>query len=333
MDQETGSVRRRSSRLAARGITTTPKAETIVKKTAKSSEKPKRTKRKPTEEVIELPEAKKTKTDDELDEKLEDSKEVETNNVEKNVSAVITPMDVDNVVKTYVSPPSSVKNNNALQTAVEKTDDTSLEDSKEEEKVCVKTSSEIEKDQTAAPSTDDKVQPEVAKEPIQIIEPEKNEVSQKEREQEPVALDNTTTNGDDDDKGKVELMVETVKKDIGFIVAAKDTVTAKDAVTPNGNIVDQTKATNGDDKPVAESEAIEPTKVLNDNTNHVVETDLKAITINTAAITASNDTLNVEQVGKEVEAKVVDDNTVDNASVLAGDNAPSAVDQTSNLVS
>lgn len=328
MDQETGSVRRRSSRLAARGITTTPKVETIVKKTAKSSEKPKRAKRKTNEEVIESLETKKTKTDDKLDDKLEDSKEVETNNVEQNVSAVITPMDVDNVVETYVSPPSIVKNNNALQTAGEKTDDTSLEDSKEEEKVGVKASSEIEKDKTAEPSTDDKVQPEVAKEPIKVIEQEKNDVSQKEREQEPVALDNTTTNGDNNDKGEVELMVETVKKDTGFFVTAKDTV------TPNGNIVDQTKATNGNDKPVTESEAIEPTKVLNDNTNHVVETDLKSITINTAAITASNnDTLNVEQVGKEVEAKVVDDNAVDNASVLAGDNAPNAVDQTSTLVS
>lgn len=318
MDQETGSVRRRSSRLAARGITTTPKAETIVKKTTKSSEKPKRAKRKTNEEVIELSEVKKTKTDDKLDDKLEVSKEVKTNNIEKNVSVVITPMDVENV-ESYVSSLSIVKNN-ALQTVGEKTDDTSLEDSKEEENVGVKTSSEIEKDKIAAPSTDDKVQPEVAKEPIKIIEQEKNDVSQK--EQEPVALDNSTTNGDNEDKGKVELMVETVKKDIGLFVASKDTVTS------NGNIVDQTKATNGDDKPVTKSEAIEPTKVLNDNTNHVVETDLKAITINTAAITASNnDTLNVEQVGKEVEAKVVDDNTV------AGDNASNAVDQTSTLVS
>jgi len=323
MDQETGSVRRRSSRLAARGITTTPKVETTGKKTAKSSEKPKRTKRKTNEEVIELPEVKKTKTDNKLDDKLEDAKEVKTNNVEKNVSDVITPMDVDNVVETYVSPPSNVKNNNALQTVGEKTD----EISKEEEKVGVKTSSEIEKDKTAASLADDKVQPVAAKDPIKIIEQENSDVSQKEQEQEPVALDNTTTNGDND-KGKAELMVESVKKDIGLFVTAKDTV------TPNGNIVDQTKATNGDDKPVAESEAIEPSKVLNDNTNHVVETDLKAITINTATITASNnDTLNVEQVGKEVEAKVVDDSTVDNASVLAGDNAPNAVDQTSTLVS
>jgi len=316
MDQETGSGRRRSSRLAARGITT-PKAETAVKKTAKSSEKPKRAKRKTAEEVIELPEAKKTKTDDQPDNKVNDPKE-ETNDVEKNdASAVIAPTDVVNV-ETDGSPPSGVKNND-LQTVGEKTDENaSLKDSKEEE-VCEKTSSEVEKHIVAAPAIDDKIQPEIIKESIQITEHEKNDVPKGEPEQEPVALDNNMTKSESDDKKTVELVVEAVKNDIGFCVTAKDTA------TPNGNIVEQVKATNGDNK----SEAIEPIKGLNDNTNHVVETDLKSVTINNAAITTSNnDTSSVEQVEKEVEAKFVD-----NASVLAGDNTPSAVDQTSTFVS
>lgn len=316
MDQETGSGRRRSSRLAARGITTTPKAETAVKKIAKSSEKPKRAKRKTAEEVIELPEAKKTKTDKPNNE-VNNPKE-ETHNVEKNdSSAVVTPIDVENV-ETDGCPPSSIKNN-ALQTVEEKTDENApLKDSKEE--VGEKTSSEVEKDIVAAPAIDDKTKPEVIKEPIKIIEQEKNDVRQGEPEQEPIVL----TNSESDDKKTVELVVEAVKNDNGICVTAKDTA------TPNGNIVEQVKATNGGNK----SDAVEPIKVLNDNTNHVVETDLKSATINNAAITTSNnDTSSVEQVEKEVEAKFVD-NTIDNASVLAaGDNTPSAVDQTSTFVS
>lgn len=80
MDQEGG--RRRSSRLAARGVST-PKTETI-KKALKSSEKPKRTKRKTAEEVVELSETKKNKTSEEID---------NPNDIEKNEVSDVTPMD------------------------------------------------------------------------------------------------------------------------------------------------------------------------------------------------------------------------------------------------
>jgi len=346
MDQETGSGRRRSSRLAARGVTTTtPKVETIAKKTAKTPEKPKRAKRKTTEGVVELPEAKKTKTTNKDDEVGVVQQEQTTNSVEKNnVSVVIAPMDVDVVTEPDVSSPSSVKNNDTLQSVGEKTDGTPPKDSKDKEIVGgEKAPAEVGKDKIVA--IDDKVQPEVVK---VTTEQENSGIAQGEPEQEPVTLDNTTANGESAGKETVvesAAVIDTVKNDVGFCVAAKD--------PPNGNVVivvpavadDQAKAvataaTNGDDKSVVESKpvvAVEPTKIVKDSTNHVIETDLKAITVHNAAAAAAvrnDDVSSVEQqqVGKEDEAKVI----VDNASVvLVGDNAspPSTVDQTSTFVS
>lgn len=319
MDQEGNNGRRRSSRLAARGIVTTPKAETIVKKTVKSSEKPKRSKRKTTEETVELPEAKKTKTDD-----IDNPEKNETNNVDENDVSGISPMDVDNVEETNVSPPSDVEKKD-LPTVEEKTDEL-LEDSKDQEAVekLPVTNDEKEKDNKSVDETKDE-KSEVTEEPIKVKDPEiteqpKNDTSQDEAKQEPVALENT--NGKIEEKEKIE-SVEEIVNDIGFCVATKD------IVTPNGDTDEQVKSTNGDES-ITDIEAIEPIKALHDETNHVEETDLKAVTA-TTAITTNNDAPIVDQVEKELDKAA--DNVVDNnISASADDNAPK-VDQLSTVVS
>jgi len=331
MDQE-GNGRRRSSRLAARGVMTTPKAESIVKKTLKSSEKPKRSKRKTTEEIIELPEAKKTKTEEKKSEDKVDNpgKNVtnDVNNVENDVSGIL-PMDVEeNDIsgispidndETNVSPPSDVEKKD-LPTIEEKTDEP-LEDSKDQkvvEKLPV-TGDEKEKDNMLVETKDEK--PEITEELIKKKDPEitekpDNDASEDEPKQEPAALENS--NGENK---TIESVEEIVNNDIGLCVAAKD------IITPNGDTDEQIKSTNGDQS-FTEKEAIEPIKVLHDDTNHV-ETDLKAVTT-TTAISTNNDEPIVEQVEKELD-KAADD-VVDNISVSADDNAPK-VDQLSTVVS
>lgn len=300
MDQEGG--RRRSTRLAARGVST-PKTETPVKKTIKSSEKPKRAKRKTVEEVVELPDTKKSKTEDETSFDTTDKPENKTNNVEQNDVSSVTPMDEDN------------KEENDKPAVVEKAD-VSIQDSKEQTD---KNSASNDKEENIDLALEEK-QPEVTKEP-EIVEQLKNDVSQEKPLQEPVALENT--NGKIDDKKTVESVKE-INNDNGFCVAAKD-------ITPNGDTDTQIKSTTNGDELVMEPEAIEPTKVIYDNTNHVAETDLKTVTtppsVNT---TTNNDVSGVEQVAKELD-KVVD-NAVDSVTVSADDNAPK-VDQSSTVVS
>ncbi|XP_060857256.1 myelin transcription factor 1-like protein [Metopolophium dirhodum] len=320
MDQEGNNGRRRSSRLAARGIVTTPKAEIIVKKTVKSSEKPKRSKRKTTEETIELPEAKKTKTEDKTSsDEIGNPEENETNNVDENDVSGISPMDVDNVEETNVSPPSDVEKKD-LKTVEEKTD-VLLEDSKDQEAVekLPVTKDDKDKDNKSVDETEDE-KSETTEELIkvkdsEITEQPNNDTSQDEAKPGSVALENT--NGKSEEKEKIE-SVEDIVNDIGFCVATKD------VVTPNGDTDEQVKS-NGDES-TTEIEAKEPIKALHDDTNHVEEKDLKAVTA-TTAITTNNDAPIVDQVEKEL------DNVVDNnISASADDNAPK-VDQLSTVVS
>jgi len=330
MDQEGNNGRRRSSRLAARGIVTTPKAEIIVKKTYKSSEKPKRSKRKTTEETIELPEAKKTKTEDKTSsDEVDNTEENELNNVDnvdKDISG-ISPMDVDNV-ETNVSPPSNVEEKDSP--IVEEKSDILLEDSKDQEVVenlPVTNDEKDEKEKNNMSVETEKEKTEITEELIKIKDPEiteqpNNDVPQDEPEPEPKqdpALENS--NGKSDEKETIESVEDIVNNDIGFCV------TTKDIVTPNGDTDEQVKSINGDES-ITETEAIEPIKVLHDDTNHV-ETDLKAITT-TTAITTNNDVPIVEQVEKELDKAA--DNVVDNINVSADDNAPN-VDQLSTVVS
>lgn len=330
MDQE-GNGRRRSSRLAARGIVTTPKADIIVKKTIKTSEKPKRSKRKTTEEIIELPEAKKTKTEGKASDEVDNPEENETNNVEnvENDVSGISSMDVDNV-ETNVSPPSDEEKKD-LPAIEKKTDVVPLEDSEDQEvskdedlvdeKLPV-TNDEKDKDNASVETEDDKS--EIAEEIIKMKDPElteqpKKDVSQDEPKQELVALENT--NGKSDEKEIIE-SEEIVNNDIGFCVATKD-----DIVTSNGDTDEQVKSTNGDES-VTETVAIEPFKIYYVDSNHV-ETDLKAVTT-TTAIATNKDVPVVDQVEKELDKTA--DNVADNTSVSADDNAPK-VDQLSTVVS
>lgn len=353
MDQESG--RRRSSRLAARGIITTPKAEIIVKKAnVKSSEKPnKRSKRKTTEEIIELPEPKKSKTEDKSS--SDEVEENEVDNVAKNDISGISPMDVD-------EPPIKEKKD---LTKVEEKTAVPLEDSKDEEVVdklpvtneekkevntSVKTEGETEKVIATVETKDeqekvdvsieidedikkeveikvetDNEKPEIEEDLMKIKNPEiteqpKNDVSQDEPKQEPVALENT--NGKSDENGTIEAVEEIVKNDIGFCVAATE-----DIKTPNGDTDEQVKSTNGDES-IVETVAIEPIIVLHDDTNHV-ESDLKAVSA-TTAISTNNDAPIVEQVEKELDKSA--DTVVENKNVSADDNAPK-VDQLSTVVS
>lgn len=324
MDQEGNNGRRRSSRLAARGIVTTPKAEIIVKKTVKSSEKPKRSKRKTTEETIELPEAKKTKTEDKTSSDVIDNpEENKTNNVDENDVSGISPMDVDNVEETKVSPPSGVEKKD-LKTVEEKTD-VPLEDSKDQEAVekLPVTNDDKEMDTKSVDETEDE-KSETTEELIKVKDPEiieqpKNDTSQDEAKQGPVALEKT--NGKSEEKEKIE-PVEEIVNDIGFCVATKD------VVTPNGDTDEQVKS-NGDES-ITEMDAKEPVKALHGETNHVEETDSKAVTA-TTAITTNKDAPIVDQVEKEL-GKAADNVVDNNISASADDNAPK-VDQLSTVVS
>lgn len=275
MDQESG--RRRSSRLAARG---TPSKAESVKKPIKSVEKPKRSKRKTTEEAIELPEAKKTKTEETSDE-LDSSIEKKSNDV-----SGITPMDEENVEADVSLTPIVEQNENPA--VEEKTD---IPDSKEKEDNELNSVAKDEKVDKSL-TNDDEEKPTLIKDAENVEQP-KNDVSK----EEPVAVEDT--NGKNDDQEKIEPVEETLKNDIEFLGASKD-------ITPNGDTNDQVKS-NGD-KSITEPEAIEPIKVLHDNTNHLAETDLKTVTA-----TSKNEVSNVEQVGKVGE--IAADNTVeDNAS-------------------
>lgn len=321
MDQESNSGRRRSSRLAARGVTT-PRAEAAVKKTVKSSEKPKRSKRKTTEEVIELPEAKKTKTENKTSDEVDNAEINNASDVEKNE---ISAMDVDNN-DTSVLPPSS-EEENAKPTIEDKTD-APTQDSKEQEVIeNIPVAKENKEKIDTSLSTDDKKQTEAAEDSIKIKDPEtteplKNDVLQEETKQESVVLENS--NGTSDEKETVE-PVEVIKSDNGFCVA-------KDNITPNGDTNDtvkpEIKSTNGDQS-LQKLEVIETIKVLEDK-NHTIETEIKAVTTPTIVITASsNDASSVEQVEKELEKTV---ENVDDKSIPADDNAP-IVDQSSTVVS
>lgn len=274
MDQESG--RRRSSRLAARG---TPTKAEIVKKPIKSVEKPKRSKRKTTEEAIELPEAKKTKTEETSDE-LDSSVENKANDV-----SGVTPMDEENVETDVTLPP--IVEQNVTPAVEEKTDIPDSKEKEDDEINSVAKDENVDKSLTIDEEDKPEEKPTLIKEP-EIAEQPKNDVSK----EEPVALEDT--NGKSDEE-KIESAVETEKNDVEFRVANKD-------ITSNGNTNDQLKS-NGD-KSITEPEAIEPIKVLHDNTNHLTETDIKTVTA-----TSKNDVSNAEQVEKVGD--IVTDNTID----------------------
>lgn len=323
MDQESISGRRRSSRLAARGVTT-PRTEVTVKKTVKSSEKPKRSKRKTTEEVIELPEAKKTKTENKTSSDEIDN--VETNNandVEKNE---VSAMDVDNN-ETNVLPSSNVEEND--KPTIEDKTDVPTQDSKEQEIVeNIPVAKEDKEKVDASLSTDDK-KPEAAEDSAKIKDPEtteppKNDVSQEETKPEPVVSENS--NGTIGEKETVE-PVEVTKIDTGFRVATKDTLTSNG--NANDKVKPEIKSTNGDQS-IQKLEANDAVKALREDKNHTIETEIKAVTTPTIIITTTNnDASSVEQVEKELDKTV---ENVDNKSISVDDNAPN-VDQSSTIVS
>lgn len=312
MEQDTG--RRRSSRLAARGVTT-PKTEVVVKKTLKSSEKPKRTKRKINEDIEKLTDAKKTKIEEKTHNEVETHKERKTNDIVMKDVSVVIEMDENNI-KANMMLSKAEQNNKPIiekKPAVISTEP------------CKQTMDIDEKKEVDVPlESSDENQTETTEEPTKVKEPEnndqkENDVSQDETKQESVCLENV--NGKKDEKETVE--EEIIKSDIELCVN-------KDTVTPNGDTGDQEKPANGDE-PVAETETIEPITVLQDDTNHIIETDLKAVSIPTIAITASNtDTTSVE--GDEKELDKVVNNVVDNMSVTVENNTPN-VDQSSTVVS
>lgn len=307
MDQESGSSRRRSSRLAARGVTPS-KTESAVKKIIKTAEKPKRTKRKTTEDTIELPVAKKFKTEAKkaktpaetpaVDE-VGTPEESKVNNVETNEVSSVTPMDV--VTKEVDDEPSVEK----------ETEEEPVSDCKEQKEEMPVAKDEKETVDASPQKTLDKKPLEIIEEPI--VE-ESDDVPQEKPVQE-IALKNT--NGNNDEKETVVSPIkESVTNDNGFCVAANKIANS------NGNTDTPIKTTNGD-KSITEPEAI---KVLHDNTNHVVEADLKAVNT-AAAITTSNIGVpSDEQVEKETDQKV------DDVVVSADDIAPT-VEQPSTVAS
>jgi len=386
MDQESG--RRRSSRLAARGVVLTPRAEAAVKKTLKSSEKPKRTKRKTTEEeIIELPEAKKSKSETKtIPDEVDEPANIKT--IEKNDISDVEPID-ENDKKEDIKK-DDIKNDDIKKEDIKKDDikkddikkededdkkedinkedikkedikkedikkedikkedikkeDIKKEDDKNEDNKKVEDKLEDNEEEFIQDSSEQVVEllvsneekekvllvtediPKSSEEPMEeetpeVIEPEKNDIPQEEPKPETVLLENTNGKNDDDNTVKE---VEVLNKDIGFCVT-------KNTVTPNGDTDVQVKSTNGEEKKITEIDALEPIKVLNDNTNHVAETDLKTVTI-TESITASiKDESSVEQIEKEQDT--VADDITDTVNVSADDNGTPKVDQSPTVMS
>lgn len=227
MDQEGSNSRRRSSRLAARGVVGTPRAE-VVKKPPKTSEKPKRSKRKTSEEIIELPDAKKIKTEvttssDEVN-KAEDNK---TNNLTNDLSAV-TPINVDNI-ENNEEPNDKSANDELTEKIIEKTP----VNNEEKEKI----------DSSLKADDEEQIKN------LEITEQPKNEVE--ESISIPVKLENS--NGNDEVAKPVD--------NIGFSTANGDTEEMK--LTTNGNksapeseAIEPIKVRHGDTNHVVETELI-----------------------------------------------------------------------------
>lgn len=227
MDQEGSNSRRRSSRLAARGVVGTPRAE-VVKKPPKTSEKPKRSKRKTSEEIIELPDAKKIKTEvttssDEIN-KAEDNK---TNNLTNDLSAV-TPINVDNI-ENNEEPNDKSANDELTEKIIEKTP----VNNEEKEKI----------DSSLKADDEEQIKN------LEITEQPKNEVE--ESISIPVKLENS--NGNDEVAKPVD--------NIEFSTANGDTEEMK--LTTNGNksapeseAIEPIKVRHGDTNHVVETELI-----------------------------------------------------------------------------
>lgn len=323
MDQESGN-RRRSSRLAARGVATTPKPEIVVKKSLKSTEKPKRSKRKTSEEASETSISKKTKTEEKKSSKaLDEEKEKEINDVSTDV-----PMDVDNIESTVLTS-SNVETNDKPE--VEEKTDAPLQDSKDQEvieKTSVTTNDE-KKDSTSLPI--DKMEkpqateePEIKEEPAdekEVTEPKEtksteqltNNVSQEEPKQQDPVLEN----GNDKNDGEkvVQSAEENEKSDTTN--ATKDVTT-----TPNGNDFDD------DDKPYTgdDPNEIEFELIYNNSIKHALQGTIPDISICTCPLKNESTAAHVE---KQETTKDIG-NAVDNTkNVSADDN----VDQPSTVVS
>lgn len=309
MDQEGG--RRRSTRLAARGVASPIAESPVVKKAVKSTEKPKRAKRKPTEDVVDLPDSKKSKSEENSSDETDKPEENKTNNIEK-IEEVDEPaipsikkdsQDEDDIPRvTGVI----VRKNTDESIPDSKTQDDNISDADDKKEV-VEDSEESANEEKQQPETQE---PEVA-------EQQKNDVSQEKPDL--VAVEN---NGDDK-KTAESVKAIIVNNDNGFCVAAKDLVTS------NGDTDAQINTANGE-KETPKPEAVEPIKVLHDNTNHVAENDLKSVTSATVNTTSNNDVSGVEQVEKEQD-KVID-NANDEIIVSTNDSAPN-VDQPSTIVS
>lgn len=263
MDQEGSNSRRRSSRLAARGVVVTPRAE-VVKKTPKTSEKPKRSKRKTSEEIIELPDAKKTKKEDttssDVVNKVKDNK---TNVLINDISGV-TPINVDNVENNEEHNDKPANNEQTEQT-IEKTPI----NNEEKEKI------------DSSFKADDKEQVKT----LEITEQPKNEVE--ESKSVPVKLENS--NGNDEVAKSVD--------DIEFSTANGDTdeiklATNGNKLAPESEAIEPIKVCHGDTNHVVETELIKAipvtaiTNINNDASNdgqvtkeHVVEKAIDNITV------------------------------------------------------
>ncbi|VVC27147.1 Hypothetical protein CINCED_3A007643 [Cinara cedri] len=296
MEQDNG--RRRSSRLAAKGVTTPSRTESASKKSAKSVEKPtpnKRAKRKIAE--VALPDAKKTKTAEE-----KSPGEINENNVEKTNA---TPMDVE--VKESLSSSEVEKNedietmlieikqpeiveNNLIDVDIEK---------KEEVADTIAVSEEAVSEETVSEKpVSEKTVSETADEPVKkdITEPLNNDVSQDtEPKPDPVIV---VENSKGNDNKEEEVAEEQLNNDV-------------DAVKDVNGDVNEVESTNGN-----ELEAVE-------QNNGDIETDLKAAV--TATIPAANTILSNNDVS-ELE------NVAETVNVTPDDKAPN-VDQSTTVVS
>ncbi|XP_050425863.1 protein SPT2 homolog [Adelges cooleyi] len=318
MDQESGSGRRRSSRLAARGVVAPPKPEVV--KTPKNEDKPKRSKRKQSDERPSSA-AKKLKTED--DEPLSSTPEkeeckTEENKVDTNKDQVDTtaPAKVADVVSV---PPSSENKEECVNADAEKTDVVKPQDPKEQDKTLQDEEKTMDVDVPTPPPEEKKDAEELK--PVVEVEPVEPQIVKK-IEEEPVTDAKVIGNGLSAEKeAKKDVQPEKFEKEIKAVV--------KESITSNGTVDAELKPSNGTG-PKINSDAVETNEAISGNKPHVTDCEYSQKSIATVN-NASNETATKEVASTESE-KIVD-NAVDNNTIVSADSVAPNKDHSSTIQS
>ncbi|XP_050530055.1 uncharacterized protein LOC126899314 [Daktulosphaira vitifoliae] len=297
MDQESGIGRRRSSRLAAKGVVATPKPE-IIKKTPKTTDKSKRQKRKQSEERP-SPIAKKSKTDDhtvdendsDIDNEISNNVETESDQVDTVAVTTIPKKDEETpIVITGTSDPKKVIIDNASI------------DSEEQEKMDVELPSE-NKDEVELTKQEllkeDSIHSQVEK-----IEEESVKIGEVNNFENGLPAKDIDLHSDNNEKGSNGVSNS----------------------SSNGTTDADSKQTNGAES-ITKSAVEENKKILCEGKNHLTESEIN--NCSTILNNSNNDTTEQEKI--ESNSKAIE-KSVGNAT-MSSEGIASNVDKPSTIVS